>query len=220
MGPSRFQNPQTTASPATRTPAMVPVSFVAVPVGCVWQRFMHESFMDEMLPSAGVDPLQERLRCAGTSLAPGLWNAWRDVGVGAAIWGRTAGGGWPLPGYLACRWPAWSRSPHSDGIRIRQSLCLPPDVGRVLDPVNFERRKLARRRDLGLGHAMNCELTYRDAWQRQDNYHMYEACGCIRPRRLWCAGLRMADKIRGSANPPWPLPRRLGQCDLCRHRAA
>jgi len=55
-----------------------------------------------------------------------------------------------------------------------------------------------------------------------DNYHMYEGSGCIRlPADYGAAGLRMR-QIRGIGDETRRAPcrRRLGQCDLIRHRAA
>ena len=47
-------------------------------------------------------------------------------------------------------------------------------MGRVLDPVNFE-AQVQGGVIFGLGHAMNCELTYRDHVPEQTNFHEYQA---------------------------------------------
>lgn len=59
------------------------------------------------------------------------------------------------------------------GIRIDRAFAV-ADIGTVLDPVNAE-AQLSGGMLFGLGHAMNCELTYRDHRPRQTNFHAYEA---------------------------------------------
>jgi isoquinoline 1-oxidoreductase beta subunit len=89
-----------------------------------------------------------------------------------------------------------------DGIRI-DKVFVAADVGRVLDPVNFE-AQLQGGVIFGLGHAMNCELTYRDGVAEQDNYHAFEGMRLHQTPLIMVRGLENGDKIRGIGEPAVP----------------
>jgi len=77
------------------------------------------------------------------------------------------------------------------------------DVGRVVDPVNFD--NLVKGGVIwGLGHAMNCEITYADGAAQQTNYHAYVGMRLHQCPEITVRGLENGSKIRGIGEPPVP----------------
>lgn len=185
-----------------RTPAMVPISSWRS-VGASGNGFMHESFMDEMCHAAGADPLQERLRLCWHDASRKVLEAVGEMSEWGSDLGPNRGRG--LAFTLAFGVPVAevvevTNTP--DGIRI-DKVFVAADVGRVLDPVNFE-AQLQGGVIFGLGHAMNCELTYRDGVAEQDNYHAYEGMRLHQTPLIMVRGLENGDKIRGIGEPAVP----------------
>ncbi|MEM6466815.1 MAG: xanthine dehydrogenase family protein molybdopterin-binding subunit, partial [Pseudomonadota bacterium] len=56
----------------------------------------------------------------------------------------------------------------------------------------------------GLGHAMNCELTYRDHTPEQTNYHAYDGMRLYQTPQIEVRGLELSDRIRGAGEPSVP----------------
>ncbi|WP_441232770.1 molybdopterin cofactor-binding domain-containing protein [Bradyrhizobium sp. 1200_D9_N1_1] len=67
----------------------------------------------------------------------------------------------------------FSASSQSAQIRI-DKVWVAVDVGKVVDPVNFE-NQVQGGVIWGLGHAINCELTYAKSAVQQTNYNHHEA---------------------------------------------
>ena len=185
-----------------RTPAMVPISSWRS-VGASGNGFLHESFMDELCHAAGVDPLEERLRLCSHDVSRKVLEAVGEM----SGWGTDpgAGKGRGLAFTLSFGVPTAQVVDVSDteeGIRIDR-VWVAADVGRVLDPVNFE-AQLSGGVIWGLGHAMNCELTYRDGVAEQDNYHVFEAMRLYQTPVIEVRGLENGDAIRGIGEPGVP----------------
>jgi isoquinoline 1-oxidoreductase beta subunit len=89
-----------------------------------------------------------------------------------------------------------------EGIRI-DKVFVAAEVGRVLDPLNFE-AQLSGGVIWGLGHAMNCELTYEDGVAQQDNYHGFEGMRLYQTPQIEVRGLENGEKIRGIGEPGVP----------------
>ena len=87
------------------------------------------------------------------------------------------------------------------GIRLTQAFAV-ADVGIVLDPVNAD-AQLSGGMLFGLGHAMNCELTYRDHRPDQTNFHAYEG---LRMHRAPAVQVRLLENgpLRGLGEPGVP----------------
>ena len=173
------------------------------PPGASGNGFMHESFMDEMCHAAGADPLQERLRLCWHDASRKVLEAVGEMSEWGSDLGPNRGRG--LAFTLAFGVPVAevvevTNTP--DGIRI-DKVFVAADVGRVLDPVNFE-AQLQGGVIFGLGHAMNCELTYRDGVAEQDNYHAYEGMRLHQTPQIMVRGLENGDKIRGIGEPAVP----------------
>ena len=56
----------------------------------------------------------------------------------------------------------------------------------------------------GLGHAMNCELTYEDYAPQQTNYHVYEGMRLYQAPEVVTKGLQLGSQIRGIGEPAVP----------------
>ncbi len=185
-----------------RVPAMVPVSSWRS-VGASANGFLHESFMDELCHAAGVDPLAERLRLCSHDASRKVLEA-----VGAMSgWGGTMnkGRGRGLAFVLSFGVPVAQVVEVTDvegAIRI-DKVFVAADVGRIIDPVNFE-AQVSGGVIFGLGHAMNCELTYKDGVPQQDNFHAFEGMRLHQTPVIEVRGLENGDKIRGIGEPGVP----------------
>jgi isoquinoline 1-oxidoreductase subunit beta len=185
-----------------RTPAMVPISSWRS-VGASGNGFLHESFMDELCHAAGVDPLAERLRLCWHDPSRKVLEAVGEMSDWSSDLGPNRGRG--LAFTLAFGVPVAEVvevTNTEDGIRI-DKVFVAADVGRVLDPVNFE-AQVQGGVIFGLGHAMNCELTYRDGVAEQDNFHAYEGMRLYQTPQITVRGLENGDKLRGIGEPAVP----------------
>jgi len=89
-----------------------------------------------------------------------------------------------------------------NGIRI-DDVYIAAEVGKVVDPINFD--NLVKGGVIyGLGHAMNCEITYTDGIAEQDNFWSHEGMRMNQTPRIHVAGLENGSKIRGIGEPPVP----------------
>ncbi len=185
-----------------RVPAMVPVSSWRS-VGASGNGFLHESFMDEMCHAAGVDPLAERLRLCSHEVSKKVLEAVGEMSGWGSDLGPKRGRG--LAFTLAFGVPVAQVVEVTDtdaGIRI-DKVFVAADVGRVLDPVNFE-AQVSGGVIWGLGHAMNCELTYQGGVAQQDNYHVFEGMRLYQTPQIEVRELENGDKIRGIGEPGVP----------------
>lgn len=185
-----------------RVPPMVPVSSWRS-VGASGNGFLHESFLDELCHAAGADPLEERLRLCWHDTSRKVLEAVAEM----SDWGSDpgAGRGRGVAFTLAFGVPVAEvvEVTQTDrGIRIDKVFAA-ADVGRVLDPVNFE-AQMSGGVIWGLGHAMNCELTYQGGVAQQDNYHVFEGMRLYQTPQIMVRGLENGDKIRGIGEPGVP----------------
>jgi isoquinoline 1-oxidoreductase beta subunit len=120
-----------------RAPAMVPVSSWRS-VGASGNGFLHETFMDEMCHAAGVDPLEERLRLCSNMPSRKVLEAVGEMSNwgGDLAPGRRRGIAFTLAFGVPVAQVCEVKS-GEDGIRI-DKVFVAAEVGRVLDPVNFE----------------------------------------------------------------------------------
>jgi isoquinoline 1-oxidoreductase beta subunit len=89
-----------------------------------------------------------------------------------------------------------------DGIRIT-NVWVAADVGRVVDPVNFE--NIVQGGVIwGLGHAMNSQITYAGGAAEQVNFWDAEGMRIHQTPEIHVRGLENAPKIRGIGEPPVP----------------
>ena len=185
-----------------RTPAMLPISSWRS-VGASGNGFLHESFVDELCHAAGADPLAERLRLCWHDPSRKVLEAVGEMSDWGSDLGPNRGRG--LAFTLAFGVPVAEVvevTSTDAGIRI-DKVFVAADVGRVLDPLNFE-AQLQGAVIFGLGHAMNCELTYQDGIAQQDNFHAYEGMRLYQTPDIIVRGLENGDKIKGIGEPGVP----------------
>ncbi|MFK7880729.1 molybdopterin cofactor-binding domain-containing protein [Roseobacter sp.] len=185
-----------------RVPEMVPVSWWRS-VGASGNGFMHETFFDELCYAAGVDPLAERLRLCTHDPSRKVLEAVGEM----SEWGTdlAPGRGRGLAFTLSFGVPTAQVVEVSDtqgGLRI-DKVWVAAEVGRVLDPVNFE-AQLSGGVIWGLGHAMNAALTYEDGVAQEDNFHVFEGMRLRQTPKIEVRGLENSDRIRGIGEPGVP----------------
>jgi len=90
----------------------------------------------------------------------------------------------------------------SDGIRIDKVFVV-ADVGRVLDPVNFESNVMGGV-IWGLGHAINAEITYSDGIAEQDNFYTHDGLRLYQTPEITVRELENGPQVRGIGEPPVP----------------
>ncbi|MGC9371358.1 MAG: molybdopterin cofactor-binding domain-containing protein [Paracoccaceae bacterium] len=186
-----------------RAPEMVPVSSWRS-VGASANGFFHDCFLDELIHAAGADPLAERLRLCTDPLsrkvleAVGEMSGWSGPRISET---RARGVAFCLSfGVPAAEVVEISQT--AQGIRIDKvyAAC---EVGRIVDPDIFE-AQVSGGIVFGLGHAMNCELTYADHAPEQANFDGYQGMRLYQAPQIEVRGLENGDRIRGIGEPGVP----------------
>ncbi|MFB6450200.1 xanthine dehydrogenase family protein molybdopterin-binding subunit [Bradyrhizobium tunisiense] len=182
---------------------MVPVSPWRS-VGASANGFHHASFLDELIHAAGADPMAELIRLCNHEPSQKVLHTLRDISAwkGSRIDDRRARGvaltlsfGVPMAQVVEV-----SYTPQGIKIDKVYAVC---DVGRVLDPVNFE-AQVRGGIIWALGHAMNCELTYENFAPVQTNFHLFEAMRFHQAPEIIVKGLELGAEVRGIGEPPVP----------------
>ena len=186
-----------------RAPEMVPVSSWRS-VGASGNGFVFGGFLDELMHAAGADPLEELLRLCNDDISRQVLEAVGDM----SDWSGTNTG--PERG----RGLAFNMSfgvPVAEvvdvvntdrGIRVER-VFVAADVGRIVDPVNFE-AQIQGGVIWGLGHAMNCQLTYDNHAPTQTNFHAHTGMRIHQAPDVVVRGLENGQGIRGIGEPAVP----------------
>jgi len=186
-----------------RAKEMVPVSTWRS-VGASGNGFLHAAFLDELIHAAGADPMSELIRLCNHDVSRKVLQALRDLSGwnGPRIDANRARGvaftlsfGVPVAEVVEV-----NNTPQ--GIKI-EKVYVVCDVGRIVDPVNFQ-SQLMGGVIWGLGHAMNCELTYENYAPQQTNYHAYEGMRLYQAPEIVVKGLQLGSQIRGIGEPAVP----------------
>ncbi|MFY1713448.1 xanthine dehydrogenase family protein molybdopterin-binding subunit [Tritonibacter mobilis] len=186
-----------------RAPSMVPVSSWRS-VGASGNGFYHDCFLDELIHAAGADPLAERIRlCLHEPArkvleAVGEMSGWDGPSIAE---GRGRGVGFCMSFGVPCA-QIIEVTQTEAGIRIDQ-VYVAVDVGEVLDPTNLEAQVFGGV-IFGLGHAMNCALTYEDHAPLETNYHAYEGMRLYQAPQIEVRALSNGSRIRGVGEPAVP----------------
>ena len=166
--------------------------------------FIYETLLDEAIHAAGADPLEERIRLMGHPVsvkvleAVGEMSSWKGSNLGSNR-GRGVAYGFSFGVAVAT---IVEVTMTDRGIKL-DHVWVAADVGKVIDPVNLE--NLAQGGTVfGLGHAMNCEITYSDGMAQQTNYHAHEAMRFHQCPPIEFRALENNPKIRGFGEPPIP----------------
>lgn len=186
-----------------RARSMVPVSSWRS-VGASGNGFYHDCFLDELIHVAGADPLAERIRLCHHDPsrkvleAVGEMSGWAGPNLGK---GRGRGVAFCMSFGVPCA-QVVEVTATDEGIRI-DHVHVAVDVGRVLDPSNLEAQVMGGV-IFGLGHAMNCELTYADHRPEQENFYDYEAMRLYQVPKIDIRALENSPRIRGIGEPAVP----------------
>jgi isoquinoline 1-oxidoreductase beta subunit len=172
-------------------------------VGASSSGFFGESFLDELIHAAGADPLAERLRLANDPRAVAVLEAVAEM----SGWGREPGEnrglgvamvesfGVPVAEVIEVENTA-------QGIRIHD-VWVAAEVGTVVDPVAFE-NQVQGGVVWGLGHAINCEITYADGMAEQSNFDGHDGMRIWQAPRIAVRGVELGGSVRGIGEPPLP----------------
>ncbi len=165
--------------------------------------FAFDCLLDEAIHAAGADPLAERIRLMEHDVSRKVLEAVGEM----SSWGGE------LPANRA-RGIAFVESfgvPVAEVVEVEQTdagiairdVWVACDVGRVLDPVNFE-NLVQGGVIFGLGHAINCEITYAGGRAEQSNYHAHEGMRMYQTPAIHVRGLENGEHVRGIGEPPTP----------------
>ena len=185
-----------------RVPEMAPVSSWRS-VGASGNGFLHEGFLDELLHAAGADPLKERIRLCWHAPSRAVLEAVGEMSNWGADPGRGRGRGLAFTLSFGVPVAEVVEVTNTDkGIRI-DKVFVALDVGRVLDPVNFE-NQVQGGVIWGLSHAMNAELTFEAGRVEQSNFHDYEVMPFYQAPKIEIRALDNRPDIRGVGEPMVP----------------
>lgn len=157
-----------------RAPETVPVSSWRS-VGASTNGFFLGSFMDELFAAGGIDPFEGLLQLCSHEQSRAVIEEARALsgwtGRSAAA-GRGQGVAFCLSFGVPCA-QVVEIEETGRGLRLVRAIAV-ADIGPVLDPVNAE-AQLSGGMLFGLGHAMNCQLTYAGHRPEQQNFHDHDA---------------------------------------------
>ncbi|WP_323764948.1 xanthine dehydrogenase family protein molybdopterin-binding subunit [Marinovum sp.] len=185
-----------------RAPELAPVSSWRS-VGASHAGFFHNAALDELIHAAGADPLEERLRLCNDPLARQVLEAVAEMSDWQGVLGEGRGRGVALTTSFGVRCAEVVEvRVTDDGIKL-ENVWVAAEVGRVLDPVNFE-NLVQGGVIFALGHAIHGEITYEDGIAQQSNYDGYPAMRLSQAPEIAVRGLENGDNIRGIGEPPVP----------------
>ena len=172
-------------------------------VGASFGGFFIETFIDELIHAAGADPVEERLRLIDDPVARDVLSAAAEM----AGWGRDPGPNRGL-GVALVRSFGVDVAEIAEveqterGIRIHKVWAV-ADPGLVVDPVNIENH-IQGGIVWGMGHAMNCEVTYADGMAEQSNFHQHEGMRLWQTPEIEIRLLQNRARVAGIGEPPVP----------------
>lgn len=185
-----------------RVPELAPISSWRS-VGASHAGFFAENTLDELIRAAGADPMEERLRLVNHPVHRKVLEAVAEMSDWGVDLGEGRGRGVALVESFGVPVAEVIDVTMTDrGIKI-DTVYVAADVGRVLDPDNFE-NQVQGGVIWALGHAINSEITYSDGIAEQTNYHAAEGMRIYQTPEIIVRGLENADKIRGIGEPPVP----------------
>ncbi|WP_076419002.1 molybdopterin cofactor-binding domain-containing protein [Colwellia sp. UCD-KL20] len=185
-----------------KVPEMLPISSWRS-VGASQNGFFHESVIDELAHSAGIDPLTCRLNLINHSPSKKVieavakmanWHTKRPKTIGLGI-AFTLSFGVPVAEIVEVE-----KTPN--GIKIL-NVYAAVDVGIALDPRNIEAQVMSGI-IFGLSAAMMGEITVKDGKVEQTNFHQYNAIRMNQAPNIQVKVLENGEKIRGIGEPGTP----------------
>lgn len=185
-----------------RAPELAPTSSWRA-VGAPAAGFYFDSFLDELIHAAGADPMAERIRLMEHPVARKVLETVAEMSSWGGELAPGKGRGVAFVESFGVPVAEVVEVTNTDrGIKI-DKVWVAADVGRVIDPMNFE-NLVQGGVVYGLGHAMNCEITYADGMAEQDNYHVHEGMRLYQCPEIVVQGLENQEMVRGIGEPPVP----------------
>lgn len=172
-------------------------------VGASANGFVGEGFLDELIHAAGADPLEERIRlCTLDDVSRQVLEAVGEMSNWGEALPEGTGRGVALVHAFGVPCAEVVEVTNTDaGIRLNR-VWVAADVGRVVDPVNFD-NIVKGGMIWGLGHAINSEITYTDGIADQTNFHAHEGLRMHQSPEIFVRGLENGH-VRGIGEPPVP----------------
>ncbi len=187
---------------AYKVPELAPTSSWRS-VGASTAGFFAECSLDELIHAGGGDPMEERLRLMNDDVSRKVLEAVAEMSNWGSELGPERGRGVAfVTSFGVPVAEVVEVTMTDDGIKI-DKVYVAADVGKVIDPINFEGH-VKGGVIWGLGHAMNCEITYSDGMAEQTNYHAHEAMRLYQCPEIEVRGLENAASVRGIGEPPVP----------------
>ena len=172
-------------------------------VGASTAGFFTESFIDELIHAAGLDPLKARIEMCAVPTYRKVLETVAEMSDWKGPLGKGKGRGVAFVESFGTPTAEVVEVTVTDrGIRI-DKVWVAVDVGKIVDPVNFQ-SQVQGGVVWGLGHAINCELTYAKGAVQQTNYNHHEAMRLYQCPGIEVRGLENDPKVRGVGEPPVP----------------
>jgi isoquinoline 1-oxidoreductase beta subunit len=172
-------------------------------VGASTAGFFTESFIDELIHAEGLDPMKARIAMCAVPTYRKVLETVAEMSDWKGPLGNGRGRGVAFVESFGTPTAEVVEVTVTDrGIRI-DKVWVAVDVGKVVDPVNFE-NQVQGGVVWGLGHAINCELTYAKGAVQQTNYNHHEAMRIYQCPVIEVRGLENDPKVRGVGEPPVP----------------
>jgi isoquinoline 1-oxidoreductase subunit beta len=172
-------------------------------VGAPGAGFIFDTFLDELIHAAGADPMEERIRLMDHDVSRRVLEKAAEISDWGAPLQRGQGKGVAFVESFGVPMAEVVQVTDTErGIRIDKvwAVC---DVGTIVDPVNFE-NLVQGGVVFGLGHAMNCEITYADGMAQQENYYDHDGMRIHQCPEIVVVGLENGVQVRGIGEPPVP----------------
>ena len=172
-------------------------------VGASTAGFFTESFIDELIHAAGLDPLKARIAMCSVPTYRKVLETVAEMSNWNGPLGNGRGRGVAFVESFGTPTAEVVEVTMTDrGVRI-DKVWVAVDVGKVVDPVNLE-SQVQGGVVWGLGHAMNCQLTYAKGAVQQTNYNHHEAIRIYQCPVIEIRALENDPKVRGIGEPPVP----------------
>lgn len=188
---------------AYRAPPLAPVSSWRA-VGANGGGFVFDCFLDELIHAAGADPMQERIRLMTHDVSRIVLETVAEMSGWSEVTPAGTGKGVAFVESFGVPTAAVVQVTATEYGIVLNKVWMACDVGTIVDPVNFE-NLVQGGVVFGLGHAMNCEITYADGKAQQTNYHAHEAMRIYQCPEIFVKGLENGHKVRGIGEPPVPV---------------
>ena len=173
-------------------------------VGASTNGFFYNIGLDELIHAADADPMEERIRLCNDENARKVLEAVKEMsGWDGPQMEPNRGRGIALTKSFGVNVAEVIEVTNTaDGIRI-DKVYVAVEVGTIVDPINFE-NLVQGGVVFGLGHAMNCEITYTNGIADQTNYHAFEGMRMYQCPEIIVQGLENSNDVRGIGEPPVP----------------